>query len=122
MPSSLKLASFTLSAWFRATVVDTLGSDVVSGGNDYFLRLWVDQIEFVKRVSQTAGALYASCRPATNGHLDGRWHPRRRREWALGYEGLPRWRGGLFELAHRTGPLIKGRRSTPAARGRSKQP
>ena len=74
MPSSLKLASFTLSAWFRATVVDTLGSDIVSGGNDYFLRLWVDQIEFVKRVSQTAGALYAGCRPATSGHLDGRWH------------------------------------------------
>jgi Concanavalin A-like lectin/glucanases superfamily len=74
MPSSLKLASFTLSAWFRATVVDSMGSDIVSGGNDYFLRLWVDQIEFVKRVSQTAGALYAGCRPATSGHLDGRWH------------------------------------------------
>ena len=74
MPSSLKVATFTLSAWFRATVVDTMGSDIVSGGNDYFLRLWVDQIEFLKRVSQNAGALYATCRQATSGHLDGRWH------------------------------------------------
>jgi hypothetical protein len=74
MPASLRPASFTLSAWFRATAVDTLGSDVISGGNDYYLRLWDGQVEFTKRVSQTAGAMFAVCRVTTSAHLDGRWH------------------------------------------------
>jgi hypothetical protein len=74
MPTSLRFSSFTLSAWFRATVVDTLGSDVISGGNDYYLRLWSAQIELAKRVSPTSGAMFALCRASVSGHMDGRWH------------------------------------------------
>ena len=74
MPAALKTESFTLSAWFRATAADTNGSEIISGGNDYFLRLHPTQLEFAKRISLVSGSMFALCRPTFSGQLDGQWH------------------------------------------------
>ena len=48
---ALELANdFTVSAWYRATRLDTDGSEIVSGWNGYIVRLRANEVEFVKRV------------------------------------------------------------------------
>jgi hypothetical protein len=76
VPGALRPAGdLTVSLWFRASTALTTGSDVINLGGDYFLRLKPDGIEWVKRASATAGAIYAICKlGGSAAHLDGRWH------------------------------------------------
>jgi hypothetical protein len=75
MPAALRPSNnLTVSAWYRATGVDpdtSSGSDIVSGGDQYVLRVRATQIEFSKRI---AGNTYAQCIVTANNHLDGNWH------------------------------------------------
>jgi hypothetical protein len=74
-PALLKPTNgLTVSAWYRATSVDTSGAEIVSAGDNYILRLRAGQIEFAKRIT---GATYATCPFVITGapvHLDGAWH------------------------------------------------
>ncbi|HXU83700.1 MAG TPA: LamG domain-containing protein [Polyangia bacterium] len=83
---SVRLAAFpqdlrpnndlTLSAWFRATTVDTSGADIISGGDTYFLRLRTGSIEFGKRIANPNGgaSVFVGCRVNQTGHLNNQWH------------------------------------------------
>jgi hypothetical protein len=75
-PAALKPANgLTVSAWYRATSVDTSGSEIVSAGDNYVLRLRAGQIEFDKRIKSSTGTgTYASCIFIVSTHLDGAWH------------------------------------------------
>jgi hypothetical protein len=87
MPPALKPKNeVSLSAWYRATEVDVstggpplpLGSEIVSGGNSYSLRLRanasgvaVKQIEFSKRIANNTFQAILGNAPT---FLDGNWH------------------------------------------------
>ena len=85
MPPALRPSNdFTVLAWYRATDVDpgsgssNVGSEIVSGGNGYLLRLRavssgdsVRQIEFAKRIGE---AEYATVFGNASNFLDGNWH------------------------------------------------
>jgi hypothetical protein len=75
-PQDLRPANeLTLSAWFRATTVDTNGADIISGGDSYLLRIRTGSIEFGKRTTNAAGtSVFASCRVNHTGHLNNQWH------------------------------------------------
>jgi hypothetical protein len=87
LPDALKPAiDVTLTVWYRATAVDTnpppdggvvvpTGSELVSAGNQFLLRLRPTQVEFSKRVMATAttGA-FSQCFATVDNHLDGNWH------------------------------------------------
>jgi hypothetical protein len=64
----------TVSIWYRASSAGLGGSDIVSMGSDYFIRLKPTDIEFVKRVSNVSGMVYAVSRAMLLTHLDGKWH------------------------------------------------
>ena len=77
MPASIKpAADLTLSVWYRATTIDTGssgstgGSELVSGGDNYLLRLRSGDVELSKRI--TTG--YVNCLATMTTHLDGAWH------------------------------------------------
>jgi concanavalin A-like lectin/glucanase superfamily protein len=82
MPMALRPANdITVTAWYRATGVDTnpangmaSGSEILSGGNQYIVRLRPVQIEFSKRVMGPAAPLFVQCLGTVDGHLDGNWH------------------------------------------------
>ena len=75
-PVALKPANtLTLSAWYRATSVDTSGAELISAGDNYVLRLRATQIEFDKRITGSSGTgTYATCPFGITTHLDGTWH------------------------------------------------
>jgi hypothetical protein len=71
----------TVAAWYRASLVDLnpatgqpSGSELVSGGNHYVLRLRPTQIEFSKRVMGTTSGAFVQCLGSADNHLDGNWH------------------------------------------------
>jgi hypothetical protein len=71
-PAALRPANnLTVSAWYRATSVDSSGADLISGGDQYVLRLRPTQIEFSKRIRNQT---YAQCIVDFSRHLDGAWH------------------------------------------------
>jgi hypothetical protein len=84
MPPALRADNeLTVSAWYRATGIDApavdaagapSGAEVVSGGNQYILRLRVAQVEFTKRVMGPAAPAFAQCLGPAENHLDGSWH------------------------------------------------
>jgi hypothetical protein len=85
MPPALRPeVEMTVTAWYRATTVDTAtladggvsysGAELVSGGNQYVLRLRTNQVEFSKRVMGPAAATFAQCLGMVDNHLDGSWH------------------------------------------------
>jgi len=62
----------TMSAWYKATSVDTNGADIVSGGNRYSLRLFSStQIKVVK---QTGASTWVELLATVSNPLDGNWH------------------------------------------------
>jgi len=61
----------TVSAWYRATSVDTSGAELVSAGDNYILRLRKGQVEFAKHI--VVGG-FATCAFPSSTHLDGAWH------------------------------------------------
>jgi hypothetical protein len=77
MPAALKpTRELTVSAFYRATRIDTAagtpGSEVVSAGDNYLLRVRQMDIEVSKRVGGTAG--WVRCFGLVTNHLDGQWH------------------------------------------------
>jgi hypothetical protein len=83
LPPMLRPANnITVTAWYRALVVDTntqtgaaSGSEIVSAGNHYLLRVRATQVEFSKRSTSPTGALtFAQCFAIVPNHLDGQWH------------------------------------------------
>jgi hypothetical protein len=73
LPAVLKPANnLTVSVWFRATQVDSGGSELVSGGNQYLLRIGSDTIRFSRRVVGGTGSV--QCEVSSTAHLDGKWH------------------------------------------------
>jgi hypothetical protein len=73
MPALIKPANnLTVSAWYNITRLDPddRGSEVVSAGNNYLLRVESSGLRFSKRV----GTASVQCQAALSGHLDGLWH------------------------------------------------
>ena len=50
------------------------GSELISSGDNMFLRIRADDIEAAKRVPNGPGGTHARCLGVVPGHLDGRWH------------------------------------------------
>ncbi|HEY4186509.1 MAG TPA: LamG-like jellyroll fold domain-containing protein [Polyangia bacterium] len=72
MPTALKPAIVTMSAWYKATSIDTNGGEVVSGSNRYALRVFSStQIKVVK---QTAASTWVELAATVSSPLDGNWH------------------------------------------------
>jgi hypothetical protein len=77
MPAAIKPASdITVSVWYRATDIDTgpsgsmAGSELVSAGDNYLIRLHMGDVEVSKRTS----AGHTMCLGVVSNHLDGKWH------------------------------------------------
>jgi concanavalin A-like lectin/glucanase superfamily protein len=73
MPSGIKpTAELTLTAWYRSTAIDGGGNggEVISGGNNYLLRVRPNDLEFNKRVN----GQHIRCFATVGNHLDGNWH------------------------------------------------
>jgi hypothetical protein len=74
MPPVLKPANnFTISVWFQATSIDSGGAELLSGGNQYLLRLGNDTLRFSKRPAGGTGSVQCDLTNITS-HLDGKWH------------------------------------------------
>jgi hypothetical protein len=76
IPSLLQpTRAVTISVWYRATTAAASGSELMSLGGDYLIRVKPDAIEFAKRRSDVIGMIYqlATARDL-GGHLDGNWH------------------------------------------------
>src|SRR6185436_13227503 len=64
-----------LAAWYRATRTDSIGGDIISGGDAYVLRLRPTQVEMVRFLPIVdAGNNYSRCAVAAPGFDDGNWH------------------------------------------------
>lgn len=78
LPAALKPANdLTLSAWFRSSGPLGVGngSEVVSGGDHYSLRVMAGELEFSKRTTNNSGSgSHVQVRGASITHLDGNWH------------------------------------------------
>jgi hypothetical protein len=66
------LNELTVAAWYKADSVDTTGSEIVSQGDNYILRLRPTQLEFSKRAAGGFAQCFATI--ANNAHLDNAWH------------------------------------------------
>jgi hypothetical protein len=76
MPALLKpTGNVTLTAWYRATAVDVngTGGEVISGGNNYLLRIRPGDVEYDKRAT-SGGNEHIRCFAAVGNQLDGNWH------------------------------------------------
>jgi len=72
LPAALKPTNnVTVAAWYRATGADTIGSEVMSAGDQYLLRVTTNSALFAKATSATT---YANCNGAVATPLDGAWH------------------------------------------------
>ena len=75
MPSALKpVNTLSLSAWYRTNTIDigenTDSSEIISGGDNYILRVRADGFEF--SVGTSMG--HVKCLMPVTGHLDNAWH------------------------------------------------
>jgi hypothetical protein len=71
MPAALKpMNTLSLSAWYRTNTIDLSGSEVISGGDSYILRVRADGFEFT--VYTSTG--HVKCLMPVTGHLDNAWH------------------------------------------------
>jgi hypothetical protein len=75
MPGSLRPSQeLTLSVWYRATAVDSGGSELISLGNNTLMRVRANDLDVSKRVPNGATGAYARCFGGVTNHLDGNWH------------------------------------------------
>src|SRR4051794_5742473 len=84
LPDGLRpQVELTVAVWYKATAVDTnppgdaglpTGSELISGGNHYLLRVRSTQIEFSKRVMGPTGGAFVQCFASADDKLDGNWH------------------------------------------------
>ena len=73
--SALRPTTVTLSAWYKATSVDTTAGEIVSGSNTYTLRITSTGAMVTKRISDnTAAADWIEYRATISNVLDGSWH------------------------------------------------
>jgi fibronectin-binding autotransporter adhesin len=73
--SALRPTTVTLSAWYKATSVDTNGAEIISGSNSYGLRITSTGAMVMKRISDnTAAADWIEYRVPISNVLDGSWH------------------------------------------------
>jgi hypothetical protein len=76
-PALLKAPNnLSIAVWYRATATDTQGSEILSLGDQYLLRLQPSQLEWTKQVftGADAGTRYVHCFATVPGYLDGNWH------------------------------------------------
>ncbi len=80
-PAAVKPANdLTIAVWYRSTIVDSTGSELVSLGDQYLLRLRPSQLEWTKNTPPTneagTGTNYQHCYVdlASSEFLDGNWH------------------------------------------------
>jgi hypothetical protein len=63
-----------VAAWYQATKLDpaagTPGSELISGGDQYIMRLHSADLEISKRTANG----HMKCLGPVTGHLDGKWH------------------------------------------------
>jgi hypothetical protein len=73
---ALQPATVTMSAWYKATNVDTSGAEIVSGGNIYALRMTSTGLSVIKRIAHngTPTQDWVEYQVAPTGYLDGNWH------------------------------------------------
>ena len=65
----------TLSAWYKATSIDTNGSEIISGSNTYGLRITATGLTVMKRISDNTSANdWIEYRVPESNVLDGNWH------------------------------------------------
>jgi hypothetical protein len=78
VPAVLRQApEVTVALWYRATTLDTSGSELVSAGDSLFLRLrgGGGAIDFGRWVTTSPGvAMSSTCRISVAAVLDGQWH------------------------------------------------
>ena len=73
--SALRPSTVTVSAWYKATSIDTNGAEIVSGSNTYGLRISSSGLVVMKRISDnTSKADWIEYRVPESGILDGSWH------------------------------------------------
>jgi fibronectin-binding autotransporter adhesin len=71
----LRPTTVTVSAWYKATSVDSSGAEIVSGSNTYGLRITSTGAMVMKRISDnTAAADWIEYRVSVPTALDGKWH------------------------------------------------
>ena len=74
-PASLRTTgAFTVSVWFRASGVDSVGSDLFNLSGGYTIRLKSTLIEWVKHATDIVGMRYDVCLASGGAYLDGGWH------------------------------------------------
>jgi hypothetical protein len=73
LPAAFKVSNgVTLTAWFRATSIDSTGyAELISVGDGYLLIMSRAQVAIMKRI---AGTTYPWAPASITSHLDGRWH------------------------------------------------
>jgi Concanavalin A-like lectin/glucanases superfamily len=127
MPQALRSPEVSISAWYRATSIDTEdpisrpGSELVNAGtNAYVLRLLDGQIELLKRVVAPTGVVYVRCYAPVTNALDGGWHHVAGVAGAGGmkvyFDGVERCSntsGEPIAYAYDLTPLIVGRYADP---------
>jgi Concanavalin A-like lectin/glucanases superfamily len=72
-PLELKARAVTIAAWYRATAVDDQGSEILSCGDNYRLRLFADRIEAEERTGSGVLGRFP-CSASSTTLLDGNWH------------------------------------------------
>lgn len=73
--ANLRPTTVSMSAWYKATSVDTNGSEVVSGGNTYALRITTTGLSVIKRIAHAGAASdWISYEVPEANILDGNWH------------------------------------------------
>ena len=71
LPTELMPSIVTVSAWYKATTVDTSGGELVSGSNRYVIRVTSTGVTLAKQYGASSWIEVAG---TTSGQLDGNWH------------------------------------------------
>ncbi len=72
--ANLRPTTVSMSAWYKATSVDTNGSEIVTGSNTYALRITSAGLSVVKRIHDGTTEDWIEYRVPEAGILDGNWH------------------------------------------------
>jgi hypothetical protein len=72
MPAALQPTSLTVSVWYKATTIDSLGAEVLSGGNRYVMRLSSNTQVWINK--QIGASTWLGLPGTVANALDGNWH------------------------------------------------
>jgi hypothetical protein len=67
-------ATLSLAAWYKATSIDKVASEIVSGSNTYSLRISSTGLVVMKRIAISGSAQWIEYQVPFSGVLDGNWH------------------------------------------------